>query len=222
MITNHPTTELLTEYATGAMSLAPLISITTHLQFCEHCRDAVAGLNALGGEFLGECEGAAISDRLLADTLDRLDEESLPETIEAAPASFAIDAALEEQLPAYLHKFVGRSPLNWRSLSSSLSVAPISVGETAYELALHKIDAGGTTPSHDHRGMELTVVLKGSFSDEHGVYHEGDFLIREPGHVHRPAAAQNQACICLSVLEAPIKLQGLKRVLNPFMQFNPS
>ena len=134
---------------------------------------------------------------MLADTLDRLDEEPLPETIEVAPASFAIDAALEEQLPAYLNKFVGRSPLNWRSLSSSLSVAPISVGETAYELALHKIDAGGTTPSHDHRGMELTVVLKGSFSDEHGVYHEGDFLIREPGHVHRPAAAQNKACICL-------------------------
>ena len=46
--------------------------------------------------------------------------------------------------------------------------------------------------------------------------------MREPGDVHRPSATQDQACICLSVLSAPIKLTGIKQVLNPFMQFNPS
>ena len=98
----------------------------------------------------------------------------------------------------------------------------MSVGETDYELALHRIDAGGNAPVHDHKGTELTVVLKGSFSDEDGIYYEGDFLVRQPGDVHRPSATLDQACICLSVLSAPIKLTGLKRVLNPFMRFNPS
>jgi len=64
--------------------------------------------------------------------------------------------------------------------------------------------------------------LTGSFSDEEGVYHPGDFLVKEPGNIHRPFAARNQECICLSVLEAPIRLTGMKRVLNPFLSFTPS
>jgi len=54
MINNHPNTQLLTDYATGGLSMAPLISITTHLQFCDQCREAVSGLNILGGELLTE------------------------------------------------------------------------------------------------------------------------------------------------------------------------
>jgi putative transcriptional regulator len=112
--------------------------------------------------------------------------------------------------------------LDWRRLSPSLKVAPISVGEEQYELALHRIDAGGKAPAHDHLGKEITVVLTGSFSDEDGVYQPGDFLVREQGDTHRPFAARNQECICLSVLEAPINLTGIKRVLNPFLSFTPS
>ena len=61
-----------------------------------------------------------------------------------------------------------------------------------------------------------------SWYSKSDIYHEGDFLVRQPGDVHRPSATLDQACICLSVLSAPIKLTGLKRVLNPFMRFNPS
>ena len=138
------------------------------------------------------------------------------------PPKSSLCPDLANQLPKYLHKFLNHQELEWRSLSSTLSVAAISVGEADYELALHRIDAGGKAPVHDHKGTELTVVLKGSFSDEDGIYREGDFLMREPGDIHRPSATQDQACICLSVLSAPIKLTGIKQVLNPFMRFNPS
>ena len=124
-------------------------------------------------------------------------------------------------LPKYVRGLLPNS-LRWRNLSSSLKVAPISVGETNHELALHKISAGGRAPDHGHNGQEITVVLKGSFSDDDGVYQTGDFLIKEPGESHRPIAAQNEDCICLSVLAAPIKLKGLKRVFNPFLSFSPS
>ena len=50
----------------------------------------------------------------------------------------------------------------------------------------------------------------------------GDFIVREPGDVHRPRATQQAECICLSVLEAPIQLTGIKKVLNPFLRFSPS
>ena len=98
----------------------------------------------------------------------------------------------------------------WKRLTASVDVARFETGQSEFEVALHKICAGGKTPKHDHQGLEYTVVLKGSFSDENAVYREGDFLVREPGDVHQPMGAQNGECICLSALSAPIKLT------NPF------
>ena len=224
MIKHHPSTALLTEYTVGSLSVAPAVSITTHLKYCQQCRDSVGSLKQLGGALLCEAEPAQISNDLLSQTLDRLDADE-SEMALAEGASEVHEFELSDELkgiPEYLNQFLPRNGLNWRKLSSSVTVAPISVGETRYELALHKICAGGQTPVHDHNGVEYTVVLKGSFSDEDGTYNEGAFLTREPGDIHRPFATQHEDCICLSVLEAPIRLKGLGRVLNPFMRFQPS
>lgn len=224
MIKHHPSTALLTDYTVGSLSVAPAVSVTTHLKYCQQCRDSVGSLKQLGGALLCEAEPAQISDDLLSQTLDRLDADE-SEMALAEGASEVHEFELSDELkgiPEYLNQFLPRNGLNWRKLSSSVTVAPISVGETRYELALHKICAGGQTPVHDHNGVEYTVVLKGSFSDEDGMYNEGDFLTREPGDIHRPFATQHEDCICLSVLEAPIRLKGLGRVLNPFMRFQPS
>ena len=225
MIRHHPNTDILTDYTVGSLSLAPTISVTTHLKYCDQCRDSVHSLKQLGGALLSDAEPETVSNDLLGQTLAKLDlctgEELAEEHRALETQSVKSDAELKG-IPSYLNKFLPRNGLSWRKLSSSVTVAPISVGETRYELALHKICAGGQTPVHDHNGIEYTVVLKGSFSDEDGMYHEGDFLVREPGDVHRPFATQHEDCICLSVLEAPIKLKGLGRVLNPFMKFQPS
>ena len=224
MIKHHPSTALLTDYTVGSLSVAPAVSVTTHLKYCQQCRDTVGSLKQLGGALLCEAEPAQISNDLLSQTLARLDAEESEAPL-AEGASEVHEFELSDELkgiPGYLSQFLPRSGLNWRKLSSSVTVAPISVGETRYELALHKICAGGQTPVHDHNGVEYTVVLKGSFSDEDGMYNEGDFLTREPGDIHRPFASQHEDCICLSVLEAPIRLKGLGRVLNPFMRFQPS
>ena len=224
MIKHHPSTALLTDYTVGSLSVAPAVSVTTHLKYCQQCRDSVGSLKQLGGALLCDAEPTPISDDLLSQTLDRLDVDEI-ELALAEGASEVQEFDLSDELkgiPEYLNQFLPRNGLNWRKLSSSVTVAPISVGETRYELALHKICAGGQTPVHDHNGVEYTVVLKGSFSDEDGMYNEGDFLTREPGDIHRPFATQHEDCICLSVLEAPIRLKGLGRVLNPFMRFQPS
>ena len=79
--------------------------------------------------------------------------------------------------------------------------------------------AGGRIPKHTHRGTELTLVLEGSFSDEEGVYHQGDFLMRDAEDVHTPTAAQTADCICVGVLDAPIRFTGWNyRVINPFLK----
>lgn len=220
MVKRHPDPDFLVEYASGSLSLAPCISVTTHLQFCETCRDSVESLKDIGGEVLVSSDQVEVSDDLLSRVLDCIENDA-PARDETRARKTVTDGVAVE-LPQYVQDLLPAGELGWKKLSPALRAAPISVGEQQFELALHRIDAGGKTPEHDHRGREITVVLKGSFSDEEGVYQPGDFIVREPGHRHRPYAAQNEECVCLSVLEAPIKLTGIKSVLNPFLSFSPS
>jgi putative transcriptional regulator len=221
MVNRHPDPDWLVEYTSGSLSLAPSISVTAHLKFCESCSRAVESLNHVGGEILDDVEAVPVSAGLLEKMLLSIDEDP----VESEPVRGAQHRSVDsigESLPRYVRQLLPEGKLRWRFLSPSLRLATISVGESRHELALHRIQAGGKAPEHDHTGQEITVVLTGCFSDEDGVYHPGDFIVREPGEVHRPFAAQNEECICLSVLAAPIRLTGLKRVLNPLLGFSPS
>ena len=220
MINRHPESDLLVEYVSGSLSVAPCISVTTHLQYCKQCSDSVESLGEIGGELLTTVEAVPVSDELFDRVIASLD--SLVEEEPSDEPQRQCSDTISAELPEFVQRLLPDGELDWRRLSPSLKVAPISVGEEVYELALHRIDAGGEAPEHDHLGKEITVVLTGSFSDEDGVYQPGDFLVREAGDTHRPFAARNQECICLSVLEAPIRLTGIKRVLNPFLSFTPS
>ena len=220
MIHRHPEPDLLVEYTSGTLGVAPCISVTAHLQYCKHCKDSVESLGEIGGALLSATEEVPVSDGLFGSIMEEVEAESKVTAVQQ-PREQCLDA-ISTQLPKFVQGLLPGGELNWRRLSQSLKVAPISVGEKDYEVALHRIDAGGKAPEHDHHGREITVVLTGSFSDEDGVYQPGDFLVREPGDTHRPFAARNEDCICLSVLEAPIKLTGMKRILNPFLSFTPS
>ena len=217
MVTRHPDTDYLMDYATGSLSIAPCITVTTHLQFCDECRNRVDAFAQIGGELLDDSPAVALSDDLLDKVLDCLNQSI---SLQSPPA-LTKDQAVAE-LPGYVQNLLPEGELKWRFLSPSVKVAAIGVGETRYELALHRLKAGGNAPTHDHQGVEITVCLVGSFSDENGVYHPGDFIVRKPGDIHRPQATRHAECICLSVLEAPIRLTGIRQLLNPFLSFSPS
>ncbi len=221
MINKHPSPELLVEYTAGTLSIAPVISITTHLQFCDRCSDLTSSLTEIGGEFLEESDAIPVSEDLLGKVLSCLEDPHPSVEPVSSKAKLEVDD-LVSSLPKFVQQILPEGSLTWKFLSPSLKTAAISVGEEVHELALHKIKPGGRAPEHNHSGSEITVVLKGSFSDEDGVYHPGDFIVREAGEVHRPFAARNEACICLSVLAGPIKLTGIKRLLNPFLSFSAS
>jgi len=219
MISRHPDPELLVEYTAGGLTTAPAISVTTHLQFCNECRQLAESLEEIGGELMNESEAIPVSENLLDEVLACIDEAAGKQfaTLLAKPQ----DTEAITGIPKYIQALLPADSLKWRFLSPSLRAAAISVGEEVHELALHRIKAGGKAPEHTHRGIEITVVLKGSFSDKDGIYHPGDFILREAGEIHRPCAARNDECICLSVLEAPISLTGVKRIFNPFLSFSP-
>lgn len=221
MINNHPSSELLVEYSSASMAIAPSVAITTHLQFCIKCRQVIHTLNQVGGEILENLPQEPVSEELLGDLLLRISKMPQQHSDERHPEATST-AVVQQTLPENIQRLLPDGNLAWRFLSPSLRVATMSVGEESHELALHRIKAGGKTPKHTHTGQEITVVLTGYFSDEKGLYQCGDFLVREQGESHRPWASQNEECICLSVLASPIKLTGLKQIFNPLLKFAPS
>jgi putative transcriptional regulator len=216
-VSKHPDNEMLVDYAAGALGPAVCVSISSHLNFCQECRGKNSELSSLGGSFLETTAPAELSSGALNEVLARLDQVASP-----AASRQQVLQEDEARLPQLVKNLLPDHGVKWRFLTPALRISRLVVGEDHYELALHKIKAGGKAPDHGHNGLEITVVLQGSFSDSDGVYHEGDFLVRQPGDVHSPTASANDSCICLSVSEAPIKLVGpIKRLLNPLFSITP-
>ncbi|MBT8149188.1 MAG: ChrR family anti-sigma-E factor [Gammaproteobacteria bacterium] len=146
-------------------------------------------------------------------------------TNHAVGTNNAASYAAPRDLPASVAKLLqgGWQSLRWKKLGRTLRVATLECGDTQREVALHRLRAGGSVANHDHGGDEVTVVLRGSFSDQQGLYLPGDFLLRKQGEQHRPVASGDTECLCLSVVDAPIKFTGFfTQLLNPFIKIHPS
>ena len=146
MINRHPEVDMLVEYAAGSLATAPCIAVTAHLQFCKSCSDSVKSLDEIGGELLATSEAVPLSGDLFSKILDSV--ESLADTTLPAPRPKQCRDTVALQLPEFVQRLLPAGELDWRRLSSSLKVATVSVGEQDYELALHRIDAGGKAPEH--------------------------------------------------------------------------
>ncbi|MGB0449039.1 MAG: ChrR family anti-sigma-E factor [Porticoccaceae bacterium] len=212
---HHPDESMLIEFSAGTLDTAASICVSAHLHFCSSCREKLLRLDQVGSQLMSQAEPVEVADDALARVMEKIDSGEC-----AAPEENNFDG----DLPFSVNKLLDTSLINknWKRLSSSVDVARFKTGQDNFEVALHKICAGGKTPKHDHKGLEYTVVLKGSFSDENAVYREGDFILRQPGDVHQPMGAQNGECICLSALSAPIApTSPLGFLMKPWLRINP-
>ena len=213
MINSHPDSRLMNEYSAGTLPLAQSTCVSLHLNYCEHCQRQSQQLQNLGASLFEDLAPAPVEDGLLDAVLAQLDDQP--------PLSYGHNGSSQGEFPGLVHRLMDRNydELEWNRVSSGLRVSRLRTGDLDNELALYHIKAGGKIPQHTHRGTELTLVLDGSFSDEEGVYSEGDFLMRDGEHVHTPTAAQTSDCICIGVLDAPIRFTRWNyRVLNPFLK----
>jgi putative transcriptional regulator len=215
---HHPQLELLTEYAAGALSLAQLACVSAHFNYCDDCRRAAEQLQDVGAALFEAQDAAPVGDALLNTVLARLDEA--PPLCYSKPRRSEHGEQSRSGVPALLQRLMSGdfSDLPWRKITSALSIAHLKTGDPNYEFALYQIKAGGTIPDHDHQGSEMTLVLEGGFTDDRGTYHPGDFTFRQASEAHAPRALPGQDCICLAVLDAPLRFTGWKhRWMNPFL-----
>jgi len=210
----HPELDLLTEYAAGNLPLAQAACVSAHMNYCEQCQRSASQLQDLGAVMFESQQRVPVSDVQLEAVLGRLDD--VPPLSYAKPETGAVG-----RTPAILQRLMSGdfSDLIWKKITSSLSISYLKTGDPNYEFALYHIKAGGKIPEHTHRGTEMTLVLEGGFSDADGSYDQGDFIFRQATDVHAPTALQTEDCICLAVVDAPLKFTNWKyRWMNPFLQ----
>ena len=218
MVKHHPTTDFLTDFVAGTLPVAQAACISAHLTYCDNCRKSTEQMQTIGGVLMEQLAPVAVSESVLDAVLARLDEP--------APLSFSNRAReASESLPGLLDRIINGdfSQLVWKRVTRALSVSYLKTGDSDYEFALYKIGAGGRIPDHDHGGSEMTLVLEGGFSDDQGTYHPGDFVFRRASETHAPVAIDGEDCICLAVLDAPLRFTGWQyRWMNPFIQLKAS
>lgn len=231
MISYHPDSRFLTDFAAANLPLSEAMCVSVHLEYCGKCRAHVKQLSEVGAVLLEsagrESLAAESFDQVMAriDTAEpmltpfaKVDQENgigdVPNAQDSRLTSLVSPRALKGILRA------GFEQLNWVQLGAQLRIAPLIVDADTRETAIYDIKAGGKLPEHEHRGEEITVLLKGSFSDAEGSYSLGDFIVRNKGEVHQPTVTLDMGCVCLVSLERPIKPRSwFYRLLEPYVQY---
>lgn len=200
--------DLLMGYATGALSRAFDLVVATHVSLCDDTRARLESFDAIGGALLDDADCVAVSDDSLEQTMARV-RGMAPTKRALPPGSF----------PQPLQAVVGGDldAVQWRSVGRGVKqcVLHSDDGGTARLLL---IPAGRAMPAHSHHGTEMTLVLKGAFSDDDGTFARGDLEMADANVDHMPVAEPGEDCICLVATDARLKFRGLlPRIAQPFV-----
>ena len=210
-IKHHLTDDLLMAYSAGTLPEAYSLAVAAHISMCDESRARMHAYDAVGGTLVDNADVAEMSADSLAATFDMIDTMA-PET--HAPAR------KPGILPAPVQDYVGGDldAVKWRPVGMGVKQAILPVKGGANARLLY-IPAGGAMPDHGHRGMEMTVVFQGAYSDGHDRFGPGDIEVAGEDDDHTPVADIGEDCICLTVTDAPLKFNSwLPRILQPFFR----
>lgn len=220
-ITHHISDELLFDYANGALEEGWSIAVATHLAMCPSCRKRLAAMEAAGGAMLEAIEvepaGASTDDFSWEAMRARLDRA---EPARVVPAASRRGPETAGMLPEPLRSYIGGDvdKVKWKALGLGAYHFPIKTSDEDISVRLLRIPAGKPVPEHTHGGRELTLVLKGSFSDISGRFGPGDFEETDESVDHQPIADPGEDCICLAVTDAPLKFKSrIVRMIQPLL-----
>ncbi len=215
-VNHHPSEALLLDYVSGTLGETWSLGIATHLALCPTCRRTTGVLEAIGGDMLEAIEPAQMTDGATARMMARLDVNDEPDdAVDPAPLR-SESLVLPQPLLGYLGKDL--ADLKWQRLGMGAFQLLIQTQEKDVTARLLRIPAGRPVPEHTHRGLELTLILSGEFSDTTGTYKRGDLQEADDTLEHQPCAGQDEDCICLAITDAPLKFRSLAaRIVQPML-----
>lgn len=209
--THHPSDAVLMAYGAGALGEGLALVVATHVALCPRCAAEVARLEAVGGGLLEDIEPAALDDAALDALLARLDgPDGEPAARAAPPLPPPVLPGLGIALPEPLRRSLAGADMAWRFVSPGVRqiVLQPPARPGAPSTRLLRVAAGQKVPAHGHRGLELTLVLEGGYTDTLGHFGAGDLSELEADADHQPMADAGVDCICLVALDAPVTFTG--------------
>ena len=187
--TQPPTDAILTDYVSGALRPAFATVVAAHLEHCGHCREAVLGLEAIGGAMIESLEPADMEEARLIKAMSALDK---PAKQDSASGSTVERAPFGAEL--------------W--LAPGMGLRKARRGKSGELLYLLRLPDGQKTLPHGHRGTEFTTVIKGAYEDGGVTYRAGDFCELDASADHQPNVVSDGECVCMIASERPMRMSS--------------
>lgn len=202
--------ELYSAYAAGRLSAPYALLVETQMAIRPDVRADVACAESLSGIFLEQDEGEPLAPNAYERTLQAIDRLGEDEDNRRQAAQMASEQLTElMDLPEPLREkaleaCVGKG---WKRMTSGVSRLDIATpGGHAH---LYRIKPGASVPRHTHEGDELTLVVRGGFSDETGSFGPGDIALQTSNDTHQPLADTHGVCLALAVSDGGMKFKGM-------------
>ncbi|MGB3316483.1 MAG: ChrR family anti-sigma-E factor [Albidovulum sp.] len=208
VITHHTPDAMLAAYAAGNLPYAFAVVVASHVSLCEQCRAALEAHQMIGGVVLEETGAVGVSAALKDDILAQLDAPFTPEPVFERTGAY----------PGPVMEALKGRPIRWKTLGMGVRQDILSADRNGSVRLLY-IPPGQAVPDHGHNGVELTLVLQGSFQDETGRFGVGDLEVADEALEHTPIAVEGEACICLAATDGSLKFRALMpRLLQPIFR----
>lgn len=210
-IKHHPDASSLMSCSAGSMPEAFAAVMASHMSMCPHCRKDLATMDEIG---------VAMIEDLSPGFLSR------PAPVIALRANEAEVECRRRNtdrgdVPAPLAPVIGQhlDRVPWRRLAPGIWQHQIELNHPSRgDLRLIKVSPGMALPEHGHRGHELTLVLRGSYSDASGTYRAGDVADLDENIEHQPIADPIEGCICLIAVDGKLKFKSrIARLVQPLI-----
>lgn len=205
-INHHIPENLMAAYAAGTLGHAFSVVVAAHVSLCLECRARLEAHEHVGGAVLEDISEVSIGADLKSSIMARIDLPAPPEPPRATRSGI---------FPAAVMATLKGRPPKWKPVGGGIRQCIIEERAEG-SLRLLYIPSGRAVPDHGHGGLELTLVLQGSFSDASGAFGVGDVEVAAEDVEHVPIAGEGLPCICLAASDAPLKFRGwLPRLLQP-------
>jgi putative transcriptional regulator len=215
---------ILLGYAAGLLDMAQNMAIAAHLSLSPAAREFVRACEAVGGCLIEtECAPISMKNQSIQNILARLYDAPSKNTAQQkqnAPRAIPIPADINMPEDA-LDTVTCRPcrPPSWKKIMRGLEYYELPLECRRSHAQFIKAKPAAKMPHHGHRGVEITLVLDGGYSDEFGNYHRGDLIVMDSDMDHAANACREYGAVTLVVSSAPVRLNGFARLLNPFLRF---
>ena len=206
---HHLPDDLLLAYAAGSLAEGWSLAVASHLTYCASCRQRDEALEAIG---------TAALEEMPPEPMDAGAFEACMARAESAEAEHPANVLAGSNTPAPLRHYLGcdLDAVKWSPLGGGIRQHLIETGDET-RARLLCIPPGEDVPQHTHQGLELTLVLAGSFADGDEEFHVGDIEVADETVDHTPVSGPNGPCICLAVTDATLVFRSwLPRMIQRF------